>query len=212
MPQASPELDPACTNHIAHLNRIWTEAGLCNSDWHSLYADLVSFSIHSFQGVTIKETVAVMPAVFGAWSNIMIYRLLNWRPYDGTAARELVIAETCRLGALLYLVPAWRFFGVSPVISRVLRRNLKAILRQHDVEWSCAWTFKLWSLYMGGVEAQDLEEEDWFVGQIVATLKDNGVIHWHEAIRHIQDIMWFECLFMGRDALLVDKVGAMLRE
>lgn len=98
------------------------------------------------------------------------------------------------------------------MISRVLRCRLRTILAQHDILWSRAWTFKLWSLYMGGVEAQDSDEVDWFVRQIVATLIGNGVRRWHEAIVHIEDIMWFECLFLGRDDLLVQRVDTLLCE
>lgn len=209
-PLQQPELESTCRGYLNHLDRIWADGGLGGSEWHKLYVDLVLFSIQSFQEAAEIKTVDSMAADFGAWSNPMIHRLLSWRPAYGIATRESTILETCRLGALLYLVPAWRFFGVAPVISRNLVRNLKAVLINYDANWSSVWLLKLWSLYMGGVEAQDLEEADWYVTHIVETLVENGVRHWHEAIRHIRKIMWFECLFVGRDDVLAKKVSAML--
>ncbi|KAK9233995.1 hypothetical protein V1525DRAFT_391892 [Lipomyces kononenkoae] len=211
-PPLSSDSDPEVLEYTERVRRMWSEGGLSGSEWHSVYTDLVSFSLRSFKGHPSVRQLANMPSDFGAWSNPMIHRLLSWRPAEETLSRDTIVEETCRLGALLYLVPVWRFFGVSPVISRVLRKQLKFVITSHDVDWSYVWVAKLWSLYMGGLEALDSADEDWYTETIVEALADHGINDWNKGREQIKDMLWFDCLFVSRDDRLATKVRTILSE
>ncbi|KAK9489184.1 hypothetical protein V1508DRAFT_428769 [Lipomyces doorenjongii] len=211
-PLLSSDSDPEALEYTARVRRMWSQGGLDGSEWHSMYRDLVSFSLRSFKGHPSVSQLAKMPSDFGAWSNPMIHRLLSWRPAEGSVSRDTLVQETCRLGALLYLVPVWRFFGVSPVYSRVLRKQLKIVITNHDVDWSHVWVAKLWSLYMSSVEALDSADEDWYTNAIVEVLVDHGIKDWNKGREQIKDMLWFDCLFVGRDDRLATKVRTILSE
>jgi hypothetical protein len=177
-----------------------------------VYADIAAFSFRSFKDYKCTNELAEISSDIGSWSNPLIHRLLGWRPAEVTVSRDTIIQETCRLGALLYLVPVWRLFGVSPVFSRVHRQKMKAVIADHEVNWSHAWVTKLWSLYMGGVEALDSADEDWYVGEIVDTLVNHEIKDWETGLERVKDILWFDCLFVDGNDRLGAKVGAMLSD
>ncbi|KAK9318743.1 hypothetical protein V1517DRAFT_342400 [Lipomyces orientalis] len=98
------------------------------------------------------------------------------------------------------------------VYSRILRKQLKIVITNHDVDWSHVWVAKLWSLYMSSVEALDSADEDWYTNAIVEVLVDHGIKDWNKGREQIKDMLWFDCLFVGRDDRLATKVRTILSE
>lgn len=209
-PLPSPDLDAEILEFTERARRMWPEGHLDTSEWYGIYVDLVAFSLRSFRHSPSVIQLTKMPSEFGAWSNPMIHRLLTWRRTEETISQDALIQETCRLGALLYLVPVWRFLGVSPVSSKVLRRNLKVIITDDAMELSHLWVAKLWSLYMGGVEALDSEDEEWYTTKIVEVLASQGIRKWEKGFEIIEGILWFECLFVGLHDRLSSKVDTLM--
>jgi hypothetical protein len=115
-PPSSLDLSPEVSEYTERAFQMWSSACLDVPEWLSAYTDLVAFALCSFKRNPSMRQLADMPSEFGAWSNPMIHRLLSWHPTEGTVSQNTIVQETCRLGALLYLVPVWRCLGVSPRI------------------------------------------------------------------------------------------------
>jgi hypothetical protein len=63
---------------------------------------------------------------------------------------------------------------------------------------------------MGGVEALDSLDEDWYIKTIIGVLTDHGIRDWDTGLKRIKDTLWFDCLFVSSDDRLARKVRAVL--
>ena len=183
-------------------------------EWLRIYESLVLFSIHSFPAPIRAATLEHSHS--GAWTNPVAFRLLSFRPLQKFGiSNQSLVQEACRLGSLLYLAPVWRMFGVHPLRSEILVHKLKALFDSHMMEWSRLWKLQLWVLFVGAMEAQvvdDLVSLTWFVLEIASTLLEHGIHSWSRGLACIQEILWAETIFGGKDNTLGLEVDELLKQ
>lgn len=196
--------------HIDRVRYIWNRELAAYPKWLDLFADMANFSFHTFEGLSYRPHSTMVLSDFGAWASNTIHQFLSWRPLSCTSPRSAIIQEACRLGALIYLVPVWRFFGVAPVVSGYLISKLKLFLELNHVEWGALWAVQAWILYMAALEAPGCQEEAWFYDQLACVLEFNGVTNWDDAMTYMKNILRFDCLFGGKDETLRTEVMAIL--
>lgn len=209
---------PALLKHIKYLRCIWKHELSNHTLWMQMFDDLYTFSFNTFDPATGSpkdETTA------GAWSNIIIHMFLRERPLKDFSTqktshsyRDAVILEVCRLAVLLYMVPVWRFFGVSPVISDILVNKVRETLDENDtIEWGdLLWPLKLWVLYVAGVEAtRSPANKAWFSASIAQIMAENRLENWADVMRVVERFLWSECLFKQRDDALENVVCSILK-
>ncbi|KAI7975480.1 hypothetical protein EIK77_000175 [Talaromyces pinophilus] len=209
---------------IGHLKLIWNHEFPRHIHWIPMLDDLITFSLNTFDSATSfmekKDDSTV-----GAWTNVVIHTFLTERPLlddqpcvetvssHASNHREATILEACRLGVLLYMIPVWRFFGVSPVVSEVLVNNARSILdKNKDIDWGdYLWPLKLWVLYVAGVEAvSNPVNRAWFAASISHIIIEKQLKNWDRAMEVVKIFLWFECLFKGYDEDLKRQVSEIL--
>jgi hypothetical protein len=210
-----PSPTPAALNHITRARQIWCQALLLPDvpEPPKLYEAVVAFSFHSFLGVEAPKCPSESPLDYGAWTNPLIHKLLTWRPAKLQDSPKTRLQEMMRIGILLYLCPVWRFFGVSPVDGTTFVSKLRDLLTTGNVGQlglDKFWMFHLWVLYVGGVEAQCSCNGSWYYEQIFRIMRKNSLLSWHEGLDIIKNVLWFSCLFEGRDGVLRAEVDKLL--
>lgn len=180
-----------------------------NTRWLDVFAQIKAFSHDSFEGriPTTPGALEHCERDTGAWTLPIIHGLLMSRPDpDVLLPKHFRIQEACRLGSLLYMVRVWRFCGVAPVASETLLAKFQNVINNHDDNWGQLWTFLLWLLYVGAIEAQDGPLETWFLERIVSVSVFNGVKTCEESIAIVQRVLWFTCIFGARHAALQERI------
>lgn len=184
-------------------------------EWLNIFEDIsrLSHKIFNLSPMFPTSTMDKVSAERGLWTISIIHRLLSYRPLQNALSIKAThIQEACRLGALLYMVPVWRFFGVAPVASSTLLTNLHKQFRDSDGAWGHLWTLKLWILYLAAAESLDGNEvlESWFVNQLARLCLSNGISDWRVAMALIKTILWFDCLFWKVQDRLDEKMKLRL--
>jgi hypothetical protein len=110
------------------------------------------------------------------------------------------------------MAPVWRSFGVHPVLSGVLTQKLKSQLLTPDMDWSSAWKFRLWALYLGACEARSGADggASWFCEEMARDLRQYQVSSWTEARHIVGSILLPETLFKTRDITIGFEVERLL--
>jgi hypothetical protein len=192
------------------LRRIWTQEMPGQPDWLRIYESLVLFSMDSFPAPVGSATLEHPHT--GAWSNPIVYRLLTFRPLQQFGvSNQSLIQEACRLCSLLYLAPVWRMFGVHPVRPETLVQKLQDLLGTHEIKWSRLWKLQLWALYVGAMEAQLMGDVAWFVKEIACVLHEHGINSWDRGLACIQEVLWVERIFGGKDSNLSREIDGLLQ-
>jgi hypothetical protein len=140
-------------------------------------------------------------APHGAWTNVMIHRLLTLRPLSVVSTQEAVIAEVCRIGGLLYISPIWRKYGAGPAQTADLRRHLMATLDAYVVDWGELRPLLLWTMFLGCLEAAVEDERDWFLFRI-AKLMGSLDMKWVDYVEAVKTVMWLDDVFAGTEDVI----------
>ncbi|OAL42862.1 hypothetical protein IQ07DRAFT_667113 [Pyrenochaeta sp. DS3sAY3a] len=128
------------------------------------------------------------------WMEPMLHRLLSLRPMhpNTTPSRASLIEEVCRLGALLFLAPIWRSFGIHPVRSKRIRQNLLALLNGHLVEWGKLRVLLLWALAHATREADEEGERAEFAVRLAMVMRKMGLAGLEDLINEARGVLWTE--------------------
>lgn len=121
----------------------------------------------------------------------IIYHLLSLRPIhtDKPPSRVSVIEEVCRLGILLALAPVWRTFGIHPVRTTAIRRNLLTILTKYFAEWGQLRSVLLWVLMHATREAETETERNEFGMRMTMVMAKMGVAGWDGLVFAMKDVV-----------------------
>ena len=90
--------------------------------------------------------------------------------------------------------------------------KLKDLIITHEIEWPKLWKLYLWILFVGAMEAHLVGETEWFVGEIASTLQEHGVESWDEGLACIQEILWVESIFGGKNGRLCREIGGLIEQ
>lgn len=203
---------PEVLKHTLHLQAIWSQEMPDHPRWKMIYCDLVSSSLVAFGDDTNDSTDQINVGEFGGWTNLIIHRLLRMRPKEASSmSKETVIEEACRLGTLLFMVMVWRCYGVSPVVSSIIVKKLKALLDMYQPSWGRLWPIHLWAVYLGAVEAEGTLEESWYHEEMATLIKSYLVRDWDEAMKEVRGVLWFACLVGNRHDRLAKTVERLLK-
>ncbi|KAJ4391686.1 hypothetical protein N0V93_005306 [Gnomoniopsis smithogilvyi] len=177
--------------------------------WLDIFEEINALSHQSFESpIPIAGRIQLDHGrETGAWSLLMIHGLLRLRlDPQILLPKYFRIQEACRLGTLLYMVRVWRYFGVAPVTSEAILAKLQAILYNDDGDWGRLWTFYLWILYMGAIEAQDGPLETWFLDRIASVSMLYGIEKWEESMAIVRKILWYACIFDANHATFQERI------
>ncbi|KAF7861415.1 hypothetical protein EAF04_007980 [Stromatinia cepivora] len=98
--------------------------------------------------------------------------------------------ELCRIGGLLFIAQARRWFGVSPVLTKVLIAKLRRLLETEGDIWDVrVKKLRLWTLVMAGCTAATDDERAW----VIETLK-RDIFDWTE-LENVKNMWWIDELF-----------------
>ena len=130
----------------------------------------------------------------GAWTNALIHRLLSMRPLRKGNSPGYALEEVCRIASLLYLIPIWRSFGVSPVRSGQLVGKLRVILSCYSICWTNLESLHMWILYMGCVEALR-DDLGWFLQETESWMECYGLESWDVLRQSVKSVLWIDNVF-----------------
>jgi hypothetical protein len=197
-----PVADPQLWLQLDRHRLVWTSNLPRQSEWTTLYEDLAVSTAYSFATAPSNEPRQHPSALAGFWTVPLIYKLLKWRPLEESEAEDekAAMQEALRLGALLYMVPVWRFYGVHPVRSAILLSKLKTLITRTNIDWSIMWNFQLWVLYMGALEAQNPADLKWFGGEMAKVMHEHNVDTGLSGRETLRGISLPDEVFAGRDA------------
>lgn len=179
---------------------------LCQSEnisqiWIQAYSELVYFS-----KVTQEESTKSNGANWtsatdgGGWTNVLIHRLLGWRPVIDFRASNQWIEESLRIGALLYLAPIWRKFGVHPARTTVLLKKLIGIRHCHPCEWQGLWLLEAWVLAMTIIEAEGHDRE--YLTAEFCDLARGHSLSTKDLLEQVKEVAWIEDVFYNAESRL----------
>ncbi|KAJ8067526.1 hypothetical protein OCU04_004868 [Sclerotinia nivalis] len=98
--------------------------------------------------------------------------------------------ELCRIGGLLFIAQARRWFGVSPVLTNVLIAKLRRLLENEGEVWDVrVKKLRLWTLVMAGCAAATDHERAW----VIETLR-RDIFDWTE-LENVKNMWWIDELF-----------------
>ncbi|CAI6303832.1 unnamed protein product [Periconia digitata] len=149
-------------------------------------------------------------ATSGSWMEPMIFRLLAFRPLTRGTEREDVIEEVCRLGAMLFLAPIWRWLGATPVWTSCISQNLLMVLSNNMVEWGDLKCLLLWTLYFAALEAQEAREKSQFTFMLAVLMNGSYMEDWSELMEIVKGVLWVEQVFANSDDSIRDDVLRIL--
>jgi hypothetical protein len=174
-------------------------------EWISIYSDLIHFSqLTHIESVKSNGRSWLESPDVGGWTNVLILRLLDWRPMELLTGTSQVIAEMLRIGSLLYLVPVWRKYGVIPVRSDALIRKLIALWSKNLKKWEKLWLLEAWVLVMGAMESKACERQ--FFVQELGKLAGINSIPVSEVLRQAKNVMWIQDVFDKSELSLQDEL------
>ncbi|KAK6608040.1 hypothetical protein H4I96_04275 [Botrytis cinerea] len=100
------------------------------------------------------------------------------------------IEELCRIGGLLFIAQARRWFGVGPVLTNAFIKKLRQLLKSDGEVWNeKVKSLRLWTLIMAGCAATTEDEKAW----IVETLK-RDFFAWSD-LENVEKMWWVDELF-----------------
>ncbi|KAM0127742.1 hypothetical protein ACHAO1_009357 [Botrytis cinerea] len=98
--------------------------------------------------------------------------------------------ELCRIGGLLFIAQARRWFGVGPVLTNAFIKKLRQLLKSDGEVWNeKVKSLRLWTLIMAGCAATTEDEKAW----IVETLK-RDFFAWSD-LENVEKMWWVDELF-----------------
>ncbi|KAH8898164.1 hypothetical protein GQ53DRAFT_837144 [Thozetella sp. PMI_491] len=176
-----------------------------------MYQELMLLTRRTFSRASVN-TKSSVSTIAGAWVNPMVHVLLSWRPLELSAEPAALVQEAFRLGALLYLAPIWRHFGVAPVISDRLVRNLQNLLDDPAIDRNENWKVILWALCVGACETQADDQVEWFAKTIVSMLREQRIQSWEDAMVHVRDVLWVDEVLAARASKLEAQITHQLQD
>lgn len=100
------------------------------------------------------------------------------------------IEELCRIGGILFLAQARRWFGVGPVLTYVPISKLRRLLESDGDIWSTkVKKLRTWTLVMAGCAASTEDERTW-----VVEILRRDVSYWIE-LEDVKNMWWIDELF-----------------
>jgi hypothetical protein len=164
------------------------------TEWVNIYSDIVHFSqLTHIESVQSKGKSWLDSLDVGGWTNVLILRLLNWRPLQESSDNNQNIAELLRLGSMLYLAPIWRKYGVSPVRTKILVQELVALRSKSLIKWNRLWILEAWILVVGAMES-DLPERRYFVEELGTLARSNSLVAM-ELLEQVKNVLWIHDVF-----------------
>ncbi|TEY43686.1 hypothetical protein BOTCAL_0363g00070 [Botryotinia calthae] len=99
--------------------------------------------------------------------------------------------ELCRIGGLLFIAQARKWFGVGPVLTNVFIAKLRQLLKSDGDIWNAkVKSLRIWTLVMAGCAATTEDEKTW----IAETLK-RDVFDWSE-LENLKSMWWIDDVFL----------------
>lgn len=107
------------------------------------------------------------------------------------------VDELCRIGGLLFLAQARRWFGVGPVLTGVFIAKLRRLLEGEGEIWDVkVRNLRIWTLVMAGCATSTEEERAW-----VEEMLRRDIFHWME-LENVKNLWWIDDLFRaGLDSI-----------
>jgi hypothetical protein len=171
------------------------------STWSGIYRDLFHFSqtthIESVQsnGRSWIESLDV-----GGWTNVLVLRLLKWRPLQAVPDNDAIIAEYLRLGSLLYLAPIWRQYGVSPMRTTLLVQKLVVLREKYSADWTDFWLLEAWVLVIGAMESS-FSEQQYLVEELCNLAREQSLTA-TELLWQTKNVLWIQDAFEKAEFVL----------
>lgn len=132
--------------------------------------------------------------------------------YEGLSEQS-VVAEGCRLGALILLSKIRRRFilpHAKVIFTGVETDNLRFLLENYVEKWTVMKQLLLWASVLGAMETMESEDGEWYCGMVRRVAKGLGLKEWEEVTVVVGPMLWvgevldLECEELGR------RVGALI--
>ncbi|KAF2435919.1 hypothetical protein EJ08DRAFT_294615 [Tothia fuscella] len=175
-----------------------------SKSWRDIFADLKYFS-----QLTQAESISSSGSIWtdandgGGWTNVLLYRLLSWRPLEEHSSTAQDLQECLRIASILYVARVWRKFGCAPVRTSGYTTKLMSFWLRRSNDWSNFWPLEAWILIMGAIEAEDSVRQ-YFVSEIEAIAQRYSVTL-GAVFEEVKNLLWIEDVFdVARSTLLDD--------
>jgi hypothetical protein len=163
-------------------------------EWSGIYRDLVHFSQTThIESVESNGRSWIESLDVGGWTNVLILRLLEWRPLQAVAKNDAIIAHFLRIGSLLYLAPIWRKYGVSPLRTSSLVQKLVLLRESYSADWKGLWPLEAWILIMGAMESS-YSERQYLIEKLCGLARKQSLTV-TELLWQAKNVLWIQDAF-----------------
>ena len=202
-------ISPAFQNFVTTLHDRYKSKG---SELLVLFEDLDSITAYFSRendrsaGKIWQDSILVQLRI-----NPLIHRLLcaesvrHESSLDEKQKDYLIVSESCRLAALLYLATVRRRAGLLPVRTVCQLTKLKTKFENDCVDWTELQNLRLWALTLGAVEASAISDRTWFVDRIAIRMRDLGAVRRDQIDTSLQSLVKCDDIYenalrrLGRD-------------
>lgn len=128
----------------------------------------------------------------GLWVDPLAHRLLASSVELEDIHEGNVLAECCRLGALILLSKIRRRFGTHKrrlVFTGLETGKMRILLEMYADKWTKFMPMLLWVLILTALEV-DGEERTWLCGLMERTVLKIGLQSWDEAVVNASNLLW----------------------
>ncbi|KAG4434221.1 hypothetical protein IFR05_010291 [Cadophora sp. M221] len=131
------------------------------------------------------------------WIDPIVHNLLGQGPETQPTDGLSVVLETTRVGLILFLFKLRRVggqLGVSTTFFIAKLRRLASTMAW-KILWDTSERLLLWVLFVGMLESQGTEDEDWFAETTAMAAHWMGMKSWDATLAGVKEFPWIDGLF-----------------
>jgi hypothetical protein len=166
----------------------------------------VSQLISSRTVTSISDQISLLQVTYALRYQLVRFPNFEFAGFDAPSRPDSMLDEVLRVGALLYIQATLQEFPFSAVGSRNLVRRLKASVMMVQIGNKAQGDLMVWLLFMGGIEAKDIEDRTWFAEQLGKLLSRLQMDTWDVVQQALENLWWIAKIHRDRCTKLWDEV------